>query len=791
MKTKVTKTAVKIIKLFIIIISIYLPITHISGNEDKSEESFFSGEDSNEFMLGIIDNGVEDAGRYYLLTDSLLCNTWHRYGPWMRGPSWFQGDSLNADINVYKDSVEKIISDNRANNMKTIFMREKILYLCFGQRSDYQCEATGFDNDLVFYTYRTHSTGEDIYDNSSFGNNNRVRYCSVIPSYGHTAGYVCRDLRANREQINIHNNWGAYAVDAQYNWYVKPRIRIDTAYANNPVNYENNVCRVEVLNFLGDTIINRVIKVKYFKESPTVLYDGNYLEEYYWKNDPDLRIDTGKKFNPANRPLWDVTGKVDFRIYWYGQCNMWIDYVRVENQTAYDLFKHNYDNTWLLWEVNQIANQNSDNIEKFYIEEFEFSQIPCMKYVSDYIKSVNPEFSLMFDLNIASYSAHREDFWNFFDAGHIKRNLYDKIQPKEVFSYSYPLKGRYYNGNLNTIKGDYYIPNTLPKPNLVFNPLEGVLAEPVSPSIYDNWLENILESGESDGNMRIMRLLDSLTKQTNLPLIFMPQGHMVYWQYHQLKEPTNEELKLLTYLGLAYGAKGILHYSYNGSGCFTNIAVDSLRMGYDRGFYNPQDPPNCGLFGTPRFLNAYVQNKWTNVREINNHLKKWGNYLLVFDNNSRRTYSYRTERSALLSGTYFDEILTYKLSTGSIPCPETVFDSLEVRGNILQECKEDRYLQAGVFNIPTEIYNKYFMMINRRCSPFKDETSQNNNGGRRLIKVRFDAGSESLNGFNNWKLIDLYSDSVIAVFNKYSSIFIDLGWYMPGEGKLYKITPVN
>ncbi len=744
-------------------------------------------------MLGMIHNGFEDSTKYYLITDSLLCNIWHVYNIWTRGPGWIFCDQLNAVFSEYGKFIDNVIKGNREHNMRTIFMREKLLYLCFGQRSDYQCEETGFNPDLLPYTYRIHPTGQDTTDNTIYGNGARVRYCSTTL---HDSGYVCKGLRANREQVNKHSNWGAYAVDSIYKWYVKPRIRIDSTFANNPANYEKLVCRIEVFNFPGDKILNTNLRVRNFKLEAGNTYNGNYIDTFYFKNgDSTLIIDTFKKFNPSQEVHWNDAGKVDFRVFWYKQCDMWIDYVRVDNETADKLFKGYYQDPtsqkpWLLWEIDSLALPNSDNLDRIYIEEFEFNQIPCMKYISDYAKSKNSNFSLMFDLNIPTYSAHKEDHENYYDLDHIKRNLYDVIQPKEVFSFSYPLKARYVDQN-NKEQGNYYIPNTLPGPDLSFNPMFGRLAIPASPSFYDTQLQDLLDYDGTMSNRNILKTLDALSKKTNLPIIFMPQGHLVYWQYHQLKEPTNEELSLLTYLSLTYGAKGILHYHYGGGGCFTRIANDAQGIGYERGFGNPQ-PANCNLFGDPRYINSYGQRKWTNLKEINNHIIKWSNYLLKFDIKTRNSYAFRIseERNDLLNTQYFKDILTYKPSVGTTPCQDINPDSSEIRASITPECRNDRYLQTGFFTINYEPYNRYFMMVNRRCSPYLDENSQNNNGGRRLIKIRFNVTNNSLPGFNNFKITDLYNDSTIITFDKRSNQYIDLGWYKPGEAKLYKITPV-
>jgi hypothetical protein len=766
MKTKIMKIAKYFCVISIFLFVVYLPITFIYSNDNyyindnntasetkkdiSHNSNYTSVFDSNKFMIGLIHNGFNSSDSYPLLTDSLLCNTWHEYGNWTRGPQWFMGDYLEAPLSTYGTYVNSVLSDNNNHNMKTLFMRNKLLYLCFGQRSDYQCEESGYNQDLLPYTYRDHLTGHDTMDNSRYGKNEIVRFCFVNR---HDPGYVCKGLRANREQINIHANWGEYAVDNIYPWYVKPRIRIDSAFASNPSNIYKKVCRIEVLNFVGDTIFKEDLQVIDFKGGYDSVYHGNYREEFSTK---ELKIDTSKKFNPEKKDLLNHNCQVDFRVYWYKQCNMWIDYVRVDNETANNLFNGYYQDPtsqkpWLLWEIDSLLLPNSNYADRVYIEEFEFNQIPCMKYISDYMRSKNPNFSLMFDLNVGTYSSFKEDSWNFYDAGHIKRNLYDVIQPKEVFSYSYPLKARYYNEN-HVAEGEYYIPNTF---GVDFNPSAGVLAKAVAPSVYDASLQNLLDNDAGENHRITMKRLDLISKNTNLPLIFMPQGHMVYWQYHKIKEPTNEEISLLTYLGLTYGAKGILHYAYGGGGCFTDYAVDSLKLGFDRGFTNPTGD-TCNYIGPRRLINAYGQRKWEGVLEINRHLKKWGDYLLKFDIQTRNSYSYyqSAERNEMTGSTYITDILTYKPSVGAIPCQEVTPDSLEIRTSIIPECKDERYVQTGFFQIQNEPYNRYFMMVNRRCSPFINDSSQDNNGGRRLIKVRFNPANNSLPGFNNYKIID-------------------------------------
>ncbi|MBK8381067.1 MAG: hypothetical protein IPL16_04105 [Ignavibacteria bacterium] len=175
------------------------------------------------------------------------------------------------------------------------------------------------------------------------------------------------------------------------------------------------------------------------------------------------------------------------------------------------------------------------------------------------------------------------------------------------------------------------------------------------------------------------------------------------------------------------------------------------------------------------------------VKKINSTLNKWGTYLMSFDNENRKSYILRSEYSNLYSQTYFSEVITYKPFGGTPTCPEENPNS-SVTGAYF-ECKDKRYLQVATFqNI--EPNTKFFMIVNRRCSPFIDTTSDDNNGGRRFVKIKLHSGSSSFAGFNNWNIYNVENDSLIKTFDKNTLADINLGWFLPGEGKLYKLAPV-
>ena len=161
---------------------------------------------------------------------------------------------------------------------------------------------------------------------------------------------------------------------------------------------------------------------------------------------------------------------------------------------------------------------------------------------------------------------------------------------------------------------------------------------------------------------------------------------------------------------------------------------------------------------------------------------------MSFDNSNRKSCILRSEHNDLNSQTYFSDVITYKPFGGIPSCAEDNPNS-SVSGTVF-ECKVVRYLQVAAFQ-NSEPNTKYFMIVNRRCAPFlNDSTNNDNNGGRRFVKVKLDSGSADFQGFNNWSIYDLENDSLIQTFDKNTKSDINLGCYIPGEGKLYKLAPV-
>jgi len=763
---------------------------------------------SADFLIGAMTNGWQTD--YSKLTDTLGFNLWHRYidGGLDNGQflikGWTSNDYLDADINVYRSDVQGILDNNFGSNMRTLMERPKVTRLAFGQRSDYQCESTNLNPDLWFYSYSNHQVGIDEYDdNQSYGSNSWVRYCEVNNNQTDGgAGWVVSGLKSNHEQVNMSVRWEG---DKSYSWIVKPKIRADKNYIDN--HSDEPICRIDVINYDNNLIKSTIIRARNFKDQNGD-YDGKYKEEgfnFLTPNDSDLTFSQTEaiNFNPRNKFFWVPNGecKADFKVYWYGNCDMWIDYVRVDNDVADRLLKGNdaeYE-SWLEWEAEEIATHNNSPL-KFYIEEFEFNNLPCMAYVSRKLRDVNPNIGLMCDLNytlyntVAPFSSWGNEFDNFVGVEHVKRYLIDSVGSTEVFMGAYPLSG--YDAGGNAFEQNP-IPVTLCG-NQTYNWQTGMLTHSVPVSAYEDTLQAHFDTKQHQYwsyRMNTARA-DSLSKLANIPFINIFQTHLWFQPGHKLREPTNEEMDLMANLAVTYGARGILHFWYEAWGCLPST---NAGLTYARGLTEPLpcntpnpfdwiDNPHSVTYDA-RTENVYGQNKWQKIIDMNTRLKAWGPTLMSFDNTNRHSYIYRLERNDLLANSYFADVVSYVRGNDHPICDLDAPDTTDAPTppNLRYECFEDRYLQVATFKESLDDPDNYFMIVNRRCAPKQDVT---HNDGERYIRVFFKHDAVEFQSFSNWNIVDVATNEIIPVnFNTNLNPYADLNWFDPGEGKLYKMIP--
>jgi len=803
-------------KLYIIVLVLFAPVLiykfYYPSTENQKTAAPLPYTDK--FLIGAMHSYFEE---FYTHYDDAGFNTTHRYiyGKW---DSTLQRHTPSTDITgteedlfdpVPADDIRDIITEmyRDHNGSRFIWQRPKIEWLCFGQSSTYEAEPISTSDDYWFYSFASVS-GTPVPDHT-WNNGDTVLHCSNIES-GPQAGYVLKRLKANteqsrRSQIGGINQW---CEDSECDWYIKPKIRVNPAFVNDLNNSEVEICKIQVIMQDGITrkpLQDSIIKAKHFRLNALTQYDGRYIEEFYFteNQDPTPITFTGDLVLDSTAPSWFTSARgnynpdpeninrADIQVYWYDNCEMWIDYVKVENDVAHNLLTsdttnqtYQLYNQWIEDEANAINRE--PYVYNFYTELFEFNNIPCMAYVNKKIDSITGgRVNFMAD-QLPFFFCHLP--WNekgsILTPAKLKDLFFDVTNFKQIYvGDPYPVTANFPAGCYDfTGPQISVIPSTLP----VFEG-DTILAVTRSPENYDRWLQSrfdtvcrFYEGGDIDFNtnkpypyegvfMFMLKWGSDIAKLCDIPFIVMLQAHQFVSPFEVDREPTIEEQDLMTNLAVSYGAKGITYWwmpSY-----FNNMCDHSL-----------------GLIrnGQPRGRNLYGQPKWDSLKSTIDRLEKWGPTLMSFDNQQTNSYIYRLERSNLISQTYFSDVVSYVRGTGLPPCQLDAPDTTDAPHppDLRYECFEDRYLQVATFE-STSDDNRYFMIVNRRCSPLD---SVNNNDGERYIRVLFDHGSTDLPAFNNWNIIDIKTGSTISVI-KINGVnpYADLGWFAPGEGRLYKM----
>jgi len=764
------------------------------------------------FRIGSSQCGVVNSN-YNLITE-LGINMWHFYSGSTTEPyrGWncygAQGDKRETSGPGYTNAVNGKILQNfqSPNYLITDLDRIKINYLGWGKRSDYQCESDDHINaDYIEFSFQNHvscvsqdyiDVTEQTWGRSSFVNNSNGSCGANFP------GYIVSNVRANKDQWN--NDSGA---TDEY-WYLLPRMKIDEDYFYNNINSTDPVCKIEIELKKNGQVIKALNPIIFYPihfsrtTSEPYTYDGKYVESFpiLWNNGTSVLKIPANEFQIPNstNPRDEFT--IDYKITWCGNCNFYIDRLRVENQIAYNLFgdnpnksRHNtFHDEWLPYEVKNIAihgngDANYDNIHNFYYDEFMTCQIPVLKYINHKIDSIAQRegktdlglVPILYMGGINPYPPrHPGARWDL-DSFEIKRIYLDNMGLKELQFDIYPIQG-----------GAGFIPQPQIPDNIKslpqgysYDPSKGQLAYLAPPDVYDNNLQLTLDQityGDFSSNGFIgtfklysgaLREFKRANPEKDIPMIAILQAHLNWNNDGYLKEPTNEEIRVMSYIALSYGAKSI---SYFGHMQYGAIPGDK----YCRGFLNWESNTNDSCANpnvTKRFTNAYGQNKWDTMAQLIPKIKHLGELMLDFD--IRNTYSYVYKTENVQAKTFFDDIYTYKPDNANVnnPSPNP-------------ELPQNRYLQIGVFKKDLTSFDKYFMVINRRCTPFysKDDDF----GGGRYISVQFKSNTPDFEGFNNWKVINMDDNSLVATFDKQNPDKINLDWFLPGEGKLYKIAPV-
>ncbi|MCX6162698.1 MAG: hypothetical protein NTV87_15360 [Ignavibacteriae bacterium] len=686
-------------------------------------------------------------------------------------------DKLFANDSSYQqDVIPYYISKANLNNNYLYLNRPKIEMLSFAQRSDYHPfamsvnESPKYNKYYWWFGYETVDTGTPVQDNGKW-----VRRWLVGV---HNSGYVLKNLRSTWEQVKsgVPNY---YYDDAIYSWYIKPSVKINPNVAPN-----TKIFRVDIYKKNGalkDSIV--IIRSDFDFDTS---YTGNKYKDVFFPPD----YDSLKIFNGAELRSGTNNGDssfVDYAIYWYGTCDMWLERVRVENDWAVRLFDDYYlkpAQPWIAWEVNGIA-KNITRPYKFMLDESEHNMYPAIGYLNHIIDSLKPagsKLSVISSHNILYHTPALRTGGSAIIPEDVGENIFTQSEMNEINIDMYPLPGSRYASQINLPAS--YVPNTLPVCNYSID--SGRLADPITPMDYENYFNANLDA-DGDHSFRytnFYKRANNLSRKFDKPLIPVIQIHSWYNGNpieYSLREPTNEEIEALTGIAVTYGAKGIMYFWYSSNGV---MGVDNS---YGRGLIgNRYDP--VGFFTcteSKRYTNAYGQPKWQKIKDLNAKLKKLGKEIIRFDNQQSYGYRYhiQDERNDFLSSSFIDQIVTLRNSNDQNQCEE--YDTLDA--GLLPDCSDHTYIQAGLFKTSNSD-EKFFMLVNRRASPVSSSSTYD---GKRIIRIKTKQNASNLSGFNNWNIIDVETDAVKAAFDKtIANNYIYLDTLDPGEMKLYKVLPV-
>lgn len=465
MKTKISYS----IFLLISLVFLFDSFSILKVNRENLSLSVTQQENiAGKFMITAMNGGYDSTpDAYARLSDTFKVNSWHKYG------SWFSGDVVDGDPVVIANGVTGRLSQNDSRDIRTVFQRPVTTFAAYGQRSDYQCENISYGADYWFYGYNNSVINTYVSDVSDSGG--IVKHASLNGgSPGVWEGYLVKNLRSNREQCNKKIG---HLLDNRYKWYLRPRMRIPTG-----LNDTTKVCRIEIIDW--NDILRKSVELtaENFK-TISIQYNGQYMDKFYNQGVLSaIEIDTTEICpGPAKDPYaWkNEPMKTDYRVYWYGQCDLWIDYIRLEDEPARRLFEGEL-NTQINAEVSFAkANYDPEHPNYFYQEEFEFNHSPCIKEVNRIIESApGSDLTFMVNLNVEMYNTvvpFYNDSSRIFSADDIQKYLIDYANIKVLMPTTYDLEGyrdndsypSHYPNNLSSRAS--LSPNTLPVSSLKSN----------------------------------------------------------------------------------------------------------------------------------------------------------------------------------------------------------------------------------------------------------------------------------------------------------------------------------
>jgi len=243
------------------------------------------------------------------------------------------------------DKQSEVLDSLASSNLDGYFQPDSIIWMGSGRISIHEAE----DNSSIHFRYNNHHNSGSNYTETWSGENISGRKYIVNPSDAGIKRPVLSGVRENAEYsysgvpgdpVHQYEFWrdSVTGLNNVNNYiYIKPRMRISTtdAFADPP----KLVARIYVLNHDGDTIRYFDINTEAFRHDNINTYDGRYLEDF-WDLQMRVRLDSLNIGRTASYIEWlnKDSCKVDFQVHWYGEIDLYIDYMKVMDEPAYNLF---------------------------------------------------------------------------------------------------------------------------------------------------------------------------------------------------------------------------------------------------------------------------------------------------------------------------------------------------------------------------------------------------------------------------------------------------------------------
>ncbi len=588
---------------------------------------------------------------------------------------------------------------------------------------------------------------------------------------GDVADTLCAGIKENLQHSDIID----YLFNSTGTWHLKPSLKIRQSDFN--PDDPREVVRIEVRKFNGEILETKIIRVRNF-EDENHNYTEGYVEKYDFSQEPptgtkDLEIsgarapgglNYGRADNYQYADDFKNACKVDFKIYWSGFVDVWFDKLIVDDKLGDEIFKNNYDYENIYKESSNFGSHPTN--VSFFSDEVKYSNFECIKYVQSKMKQYNPDAELVCIANPACYNLGLRNNEDIFDL------FLNFTTWKRVMVDLYQIYAEVHTVPDNLPNCDTRIPS-----ELIGNHQH-----------YNYWIQNKTFGQKTfDPNNTYfgsyIYLLNKLrTKINDMPnkpeLIIIPQLFsglgIVNNKFvterpeprfgNGYREPTNEEIQLQAMLALAYGANHLGWFVYTSDETATGCSHGLLNTNFSQ-----------------RHENLYCQDKWQYISEMN---KKILNFKPIFDNTTwKGAFSVHYEGANHFFVNNIRSNYYYSINPPAWSCTENI------EGNA-DDCESVKYWEMGFFEpIGSSDKSKYLLMVNRRCYPDINQ----GDGDLRNLYIKFNANE--LPDYNTWKITDVNDNSIEGVeFIKNSGLFVDLGPSMrkfdPGEGKLFKISPV-